>query len=30
MVTCSGIWELFNDLYDSHRVLEQPFFQIMR
>ncbi len=22
----STIWQLFNDLYDSHRILEQPFF----
>jgi hypothetical protein len=25
MVAYSGIWELFNNLYDSHRLLEQPF-----
>jgi hypothetical protein len=28
MATRSGIWELFNDFYDSHRILEQPFSQI--
>jgi len=30
MVAYSGIWELFNDLNNSHRVLEQFFFQIIR
>ena len=29
MVTRPGIWELFNDLYDLHRILDQPFFQII-
>ncbi len=29
MVAYSGFWKLFNNLYDSHRILEQPFFQII-
>ena len=29
MVAYPGIWTLFNDFYDSHRILEQPFFQII-
>ena len=27
MVACSGIWQLFNNLYDLHRKLKQPFFK---
>jgi hypothetical protein len=26
MVACSGIWKLFDDLYDSDRILKPPFF----
>ncbi len=29
MVACSGIWQLFNNLYDSHRILKQSFFQVI-
>jgi hypothetical protein len=29
MVAYSGFWKLFNNLYDSHRILEQSFFQII-
>ena len=29
MVACFGIWYLFNDLYDSHRILEQSFSQVI-
>jgi hypothetical protein len=29
MVAHSGIWKLFNDLYNSHRILEQPISQII-
>jgi len=29
MVAYSGIRKLLNDLYDSNRILEQPFFQII-
>jgi hypothetical protein len=29
MVAYSGIWKLFNYLYDLHQLLEQPFFQIV-
>ncbi len=29
MVSCFGIWKLFDDLYDSHRILEQSFFKII-
>jgi hypothetical protein len=27
MIACSDIWKLFDDLYDSHRIVKQPFFQ---
>jgi hypothetical protein len=29
MVAGSGIWQLFNNLYDSHRKLQQPFLKII-
>jgi hypothetical protein len=29
MVACSAIWQLFNNLYDSHRKLKQSFFKII-
>jgi len=28
MVACFDIGKLFNDLHDSHRILEQPFFYV--
>jgi hypothetical protein len=28
MVACFGIWKLFNDLHDSHRILEKSFFYV--
>ena len=29
MVACFGICKLFNNLHDSHRILEQPFFYVI-